>query len=127
MARTAAPVSLTSIQRSPATARQGGRRSATNGTPAFARGSGGVFRNDVRIGMRGVDQGVDTLRGEIIGEARGAAKAADADRHGVRNRRGGAAGKRQRHVEIAAFGEPFAEQARFRGAAENEDAWHARS
>ena len=77
--------------------------------------------------MRGVDQGVDTLRGEIIGEAGGAAKAADADRHGVRNRRSGAAGERQRHVEIAAFGEPFAEQARFGGAAENEDAWHAKS
>ena len=77
--------------------------------------------------MRGVDQGVDPLRNEIIGKPRGAAKAADADRHGMWHRRGGASGQRQRHVEIAALGEPFAEQAAFRGAAENEDAWHAKS
>ena len=77
--------------------------------------------------MRGIDQGVDTLRDKIIGQARGAAKAADADRHRMRNRRSGAAGERENHVEIAALGEPFAEQARFRGAAKNEDAWHAKS
>ena len=77
--------------------------------------------------MRGVDQSIDALRGEIIGEPRGAAKAADTDWHGMWDRRGGAPGKRQRHVEIAALGKPFAEQPAFRGAAENEDAWHAKT
>ncbi len=91
-----------------------------------ACGGRGVVRNDVRIRMGGVDQGVDSLRNEIVGEARCAAKTADADWHGVRNRRRGAAGERQRHVEIAAPGEAFAKEARFRGAAENEDAGHAK-
>ena len=77
--------------------------------------------------MGGIDQSVDAFRGEIIGEPRSAAKTADADRHGMRHRRGGAPGQRQRHVEIAALGKPFAEQPAFRGAAENEDAWHAKS
>ena len=125
MALTAAPASLTSIQRSPATAVQGGRRSAMNGTAVSRAAAAAFCRNDSRVGMRGVDQSVDALRDEIVGQARGAAKAADANRHGMRDRRSGAAGERQRHVEIAALGEAFAEQARFRGAAENEDAWHA--
>ena len=77
--------------------------------------------------MRGVDQSVDAFRCEIIGQARGAAKAAATDRHGMRHRCGGAPGKRQRHIEIAARGKPFAELSAFRGAAENEDAWHAKS
>ena len=73
--------------------------------------------------MRGIDQHIDTLCDEIIGEANRAAKAADANRYRVRYRRSRAAGERQRHVEVAALGETFAQHAGFRGAAENEDAW----
>ena len=77
--------------------------------------------------MCSVDQSIDAFRGEIIGKPPGAAKAADTDWHGMWNRRGGAPGKRQRHVEIATLGEPFAEQAPLCGAAKNEDAWHAKT
>ena len=74
--------------------------------------------------MRGVDQRADAFAGNVIRQPGGAAKAADADRHGMRNWRGGTAGERQRHLEAAALGEALAEQARFGGAAKNEDAWH---
>ena len=105
---------MTSIQQSPATAIHGG----------LTHGGSGVFRNDTCVGMRSVDQRVDTLLDEIIGQPFGAAKAADADRHGVRNRRGRAAGERERHIEVGTLGEAFAQQASFSGAAEDEDAWH---
>ena len=49
---------------------------------------------------------------------------ADPDRYGVRNRRSRAAGERQCHIETVTPGQALAEPARFRGAAENEDAWH---
>ena len=90
----------------------------------FACRGDGIRRNHRRIGMRGIDQRVDALPAEIIGQARGTAETADANRHGMRHRRSRAAGERQRHVEAAALGEAFAEQASFRGAAENEDASH---
>ncbi len=77
--------------------------------------------------MRGIDQHVDTLGGEMIGEAAGAAEAADAKRHRVGNRRGGAAGERQCHVEIGALRQPLRQQPRFSRAAENEDFRHAAS
>ena len=115
------------VRLDPAIARDGGpRRPAQRHERhgGLARGGNRVFRNDRRIGMGGVDQGVDVLGDEIIGQARGAAKPADANRHGVWNRRGRAAGERQRHVETAALGEPFAQRARFRCAAENKDAGH---
>ncbi len=69
MASTAARVSSTSIQRSPSAAFHGGRRSATNGTAALRAAASGVFRNDIRVGMRCVDQRVDALRGKMIGQA----------------------------------------------------------
>ena len=91
---------------------------------AASRGFHCVGGNHGRIGMRGVDQSVDAFGGKICGQALGAAEAADAYRHRMRDRRGGAAGERQGHIEPAALREAFAEQARFRGAAQNEDAWH---
>ena len=60
-AATAPSMSSTSVQRSPATAVQAGRRSATIGTLA-ARGRLRRMRRHRRgIGMRGVDQHVDAL------------------------------------------------------------------
>ena len=91
----------------------------------LARGGRGVCRNDGRVRMRSVDQNVDAFRSEIIGQTRSAAEAADPDGYGMRNRRSGAAGERQRHLEIAAPGQAFAQHAGFGSAAENEDAWHA--
>ena len=91
------------------------------GHTGLARGSDRVFGNSGRIGMGGIDQRVDALFEQIIGEAAGAAEAANPHRHGMRNRHRGAAGKRQRDAEIAALREPLAKQAGFRGAAENED------
>ena len=74
-----------------------------------------------------VDQRVDLVRHKIIGEPGGAAKAARPHRHGVRDGLRGAAGERKRHVEAAARGKALAQYARFCGAAENKDAWHAKS
>jgi hypothetical protein len=74
--------------------------------------------------MRGIDQGIDALFHDIIGKATGAAKAADANRHRMRDWRRGTAGKRERDIKAAALGKPLAEQARFGSAAEDKDAWH---
>ena len=129
-ARACAPrraASSTSVQRSPATATQGGRRSATNGTSVLRAAAHGVGRNDAGIGMRGVDQRVDALADEIIGKPAAPPKPPTANRHGLRAPARGAAGERQRHVEIARPARRSASSARFRGAAENEDAWHAAS
>ena len=89
------------------------------------RRGNGIFRDDGCIWMGGVDQATNAMFGEIGCQTCGAAETADADRHGVRDRRRGAAGKRQRHVEIMPGGEAFAENPPFSGAAKNEDACHA--
>ncbi len=88
---------------------------------------GGVLRDDIRVGVRGVDQRVDTLCGEMIRQALGAAKTANTDRHGMRNRRGRTSGERQRHLKAGALREPFRQLPRFRRAAEDEDFRHAAS
>ena len=74
--------------------------------------------------MGGVDQGVEALADEIVREAFGAAKAADADRHRLRGGRCGATGKRQRDLDAGTAGEAPGQLPRFRSAAENEDACH---
>ena len=90
----------------------------------FACGGDGIRRNDVGVRMRGVDQRVDALADQIVREACGAAKTAAADRHRLARGRGGAAGERQRDLEVGAACQPLREHPRLRGAAENEDAWH---
>ena len=94
--------SLTSVQRSPATATQGGRRNATNGTLVACAAATRVRRDASRIGMRGVDQRIDPLAQQIIRQSRGAAETAAANRHRLARRRNRAAGERQRHVKIVA-------------------------
>ena len=76
----------------------------------------------VRIGMRGIDQRVDALRGKIIGQARGAAEAADADRHGCGTGEAVRPASDSVTSRSARWARRSAKQARFRGAAENEDA-----
>ena len=72
--------------------------------------------------MGRVDDGVDALAREKGGQALGAAEAADAP--GDRRRRGigGRARKRQERRDVGLVGEPPRERARFRRAAENEQA-----
>jgi len=93
----------------------------------FARRAGGVLRNDARVGVRGIDQGIDAFLGKMIRQTLGAAETANADRHGMRNRRGRAAGKRQRHVKAGARSEPFRQVPGFRRPAEDENFSHAAS
>ena len=62
---------------------------------------------------------------EIIREAFGAAEPADAHRNALRHRRCGAAGERDRDGKVGALGQTSGQKARFRRAAEYEDAWHA--
>ncbi len=65
---TRAGTSATSVQRSPAAAIQGGRRSASNRHAGRARGLGRIGARCGGVGMRGVDQRVDALRRQIVGE-----------------------------------------------------------
>ena len=75
--------------------------------------------------MRGVDQHVDVLAYQIIGQPGGAAEAAAAHRHGLARRRDRPPGERERDIEIGPAGKPLRQQARFGGAAKNKDVLHA--
>jgi hypothetical protein len=72
--------------------------------------------------MGGVDDGVDALGGEIGGEARGAAEAADAQRDRRRRGVGRRAREREDRLDPGVMGDPPRQRARFRRAAENEEA-----
>ena len=76
--------------------------------------------------MRRIDENVDLLFAEIIREALRAPEAADPHRNGLPHRRGRAAREREHHRQVGAPGEPLRQLARFRGAAQNEDAHVAR-
>ena len=73
-----------------------------------------------------IDESIYFLFREIVREAFGSAKASDAHRNGLLRRRGGAAREREHHRKVGAPGEPLRQLARFRGAAQNEDAHVAR-
>ena len=64
------------------------------------------------VGMRRVDQSIDTLPHQMIGESRGTAEAADADRDRLRCGQNGAAGKRKRDVEVATLGQSARQELR---------------
>jgi len=108
-------------------------RDGTPGRPAQGheghcsptRRGGRVFRNDVRVWMCGVDQRINALGGEMIGQTLGPAKSAHADRYSVCNRRGRAASERQHHVKAGPLSETFRQLPRFRRAAEDENFSHA--
>ena len=87
-----------------------------------AAGGDGVGRHARREWMGRVDDGVDALVREIGGEARGAAEAADAQRDRRRRGIGGRARKREERLDLGVVGDPPRERARFRRAAENEQA-----
>ncbi len=85
-------------------------------------GALGVGRNLPREGVGGVDQKVDAVALKKGSQSIGAPESAGAHRHGLRRRIGGAAGKRQRDVEIGPQRQPTRQLAGFGGAAQNEDA-----
>jgi hypothetical protein len=89
-------------------------------------GARGVGGNGGRVRMGCVNERIDAFSREIVRKAVGAPEATDTHRHRLRRRRGGAAGKRQRHREIGAAGKAFGKASGFRRAAENEDA-HGKS
>ena len=88
-------------------------------------GGGGIGRDRRGIGMGGVDQRVDPFSAQIIAETCNAAEAAEPHRNGLRRRRRGAAGERQRHRKIGAAGQPPGQLPRLDRAAENENPSHA--
>ncbi len=73
-------------------------------------------------GMRGVDHKINRMRSKIGGKPFRAAETAGAYRHGLRRGIERAAGQRQRGGEIGAFAKAAGQIARFRRAAQNEDA-----
>ena len=82
----------------------------------------GIGGNLFGEGMRGVDQKINRMRCKIGRKALGAAEAAGAHRHGLRRGIERAAGERQRDGEIGTFAKVAGQVARFRRAAQNEDA-----
>ena len=74
--------------------------------------------------MRGVDQRVDAFGLEIGGESLRAAEAADPHRNRLRRGRGGAARKRQGHLQVGALAQQSGQVPRFRRAAEYENLTH---
>ena len=72
--------------------------------------------------MGRVDDGVDALAREIGGEACDAAEAADAQRDRRRRGIGRRAREREDRLDLGVIGDPPRQRARFRRAAENEQA-----
>jgi len=91
----------------------------------FARRCRSAVRNDICVGMRSIDQRVDSLRREMMSQALRTAETAYADRHRMCNRQRGAACERQSHVKAAALSKPFGQLPCFRRTAEDKDFRHA--
>ena len=74
--------------------------------------------------MRGVDEGIGSVFRQVGDEARRATETADADGHGLCDRRVRSPGQRQRHGKAFALGEAARQMPRLGGPAENEDVSH---
>ena len=85
----------------------------------------GIVGYHTGVWVGGIDQKINVLAHQIVGEPRSATKATTTHRHRLARRRGSATGKRQRHIEVAPPCQPLRQQSRFGSAAENEDAFHA--
>ncbi len=92
------------------------------GDSRLCRGVDGVSAHPACEGMRRVNQYADALFVKIVGEAGGAAEAADPCCDGLNARRSRSAGKRKHCVEARVVGEKFRKRARFGRAAQEEDA-----
>jgi hypothetical protein len=82
----------------------------------------GVRRHLGGIGMRRIDQDVDALARQIVCEPGRTAEAASSHGDGLRRWLPGTAGERQGQRQVGLRRQPLRQQARFRRAAENEDA-----
>ena len=112
----------TSIQRSPGSRVQGGRVKTTSGVSVAPAGSDRVGRHARSERMGRVDNGADALACEKRRQALGAAKAADALGNRRLRRIGRRPCERQDCRNIGLVSEPPRKRARFRRAAENEQA-----
>ena len=74
--------------------------------------------------MRGIDQRLNALAGQIIGKPFGTAETADPHRNGLRRGRSSAAGEGEGHGKAGMRGQAFGQAPRLRCATENEDASH---
>ena len=85
------------------------------------RGPDGIVGYDRRIGMRGIDEGLDALTTKVVRQPFDAAKAADPHRHLVSKRCRGATCQRQGHGESRSIGKAFRQPSCFGRSAENEN------
>ena len=76
--------------------------------------------------MRGIDQYIDPLVGEIAGEPFSASEASASDRRCLRQGLRSPARERHRHGELAPLGKCLGKSTRLGGAAKNEDAHESR-
>lgn len=94
--------------------------------PGAQRGVGGVARHPLGERMRGIDQQIDLLLQNVVGQAVSPSEAAGDDRHSMRKRIAGSAGQRQGDLEAVAFCQTRGESARVARASEDENAAHDR-
>lgn len=87
-----------------------------------AAGSARISGNLLGEGMRGVDQEIDRMRSKIGGKPFGTAETTRTHRHRLQGGIERTAGERQRDGELGPFGKATGQIARFRRAAQNEDA-----
>ena len=92
--------------------------------PGSSGGTCRVLRNRGGGRVRCIDQRSDAFGSHIGSETFGTAEAADPDRHRLRSRGGGTAGKRERDRHVGAPAQAFREPACFERTAEDEDAVH---
>lgn len=79
-----------------------------------------VGGNRLRIRVGGIDQKVDALSAQVVGESRGAAKSADAHWNGLSGRRGSSARERYSRGEVARS-KHCGKLASLRGSTQNQD------
>ena len=106
----------------PGNGNPGGTAQRQQRNPGLSGGGCGVGGHDGRVGVGRIDQDIDVVIGEVAGETVGAAEAAAPHRDRLACRRGGTAGQRQRDGKVRPAGQAAGQFARFRGAAENENA-----
>ena len=85
-------------------------------------GKGGIGRNSLGEGMRGVDQQPIAAGFQEIGQRRSTAETTDANWNRLRGRFFGAPGERQQNIAITPRRKRLGQQARLAGAAEDQDA-----
>lgn len=86
-----------------------GAEDAREGAARSIGGRLGILRNLRRVGVRGINQGVDLVFGEVAGEALCAAETANSSWQRLARGGAGSARKRDRGRKARVYGEAFAE------------------